>query len=539
MTLKRMLTLAARHLMWLMLLPCAGLTGQSLGSAFTYQGQLKERGQPASGLYDLQVCLFDGPSGPIPLTCAQDFDDVPVEGGLFEITLNFGSAPFIGQQRYLELRVRAGASGSGYTILTPRQLVRPAPEALRANVASAAPWSGLTGVPEGFADGIDNDSGGSVTSIATGAGLTGGPITNTGSISVEPGGIGATEINAAQVQSRVTGNCSAGSFVRIVNENGTVVCDPAGVGSITAVTPGTGLAGGGTSGAVTLGIAPSGVGIAQVNAAQVQVRVTGICPLGEYMRGVNADGSVICQPSSEPTRILNDTGIDGCANVTTNNLPCPLAGFAAQDGDYGRDALARAGQLAKFGAGEAGFDYTKISNSGNVLAANTAFGTGTNDWGCTRDNASGLTWEVKLNEAASLRHMNHAYTWYDTNSATNGGNPGTTGNTATCNSTLAQCNTSAYAAAVNTQGMCGASNWRMPTTEDLQGIVHYGRSSPAIDPGYFPDTWTSGNPIYVWSGTTSAVSAGSALVVGIGGDGNVGATTKPNSFPVRLVRSAQ
>jgi hypothetical protein len=42
--------------------------------------------------------------------------------------------------------------------LTPRQLVRATPEALRANSASVAPWSGLTGVPAGFADGIDNNS---------------------------------------------------------------------------------------------------------------------------------------------------------------------------------------------------------------------------------------------------------------------------------------------------------------------------------------------------------------------------------------------
>lgn len=517
-----------------LMIASSSLVAQSLGSAFTYQGQLKERGQPATGLYDLQVCLFDSPSGPIPLACAPDFDDVPVEGGLFTITLDFGGAPFVGQQRYLELRVRPGAVGTGYTILAPRQLVRPAPEALRANVAGAAPWAGLTGVPAGFADGVDNDSGGTVASIETGAGLTGGPITNTGLISVAPGGIGATEINAAQVQSRVTGSCSAGAFVRGVNQDGTVVCDPAGVGSITGVTAETGLMGGGTNGVVTIGIAPSGVGAAQVNAAQVQVRVAGICPLGEYMRGVNADGSVICQSASGPTGALNDTGINGCANVTTNNLPCPLAGFVEQDGDLGRDALARAGQLAKIGAGETGFDFTKISNSGNVLPASAALGTGANDWGCTRDNVSGLTWEVKIDNPASLRHMHHAYTWYDTNSATNGGYSGASGNTATCNSTLPQCNTSAYVAAVNAQGMCGSSNWRMPTVEDLQGIVHYGRFNPAIDPAYFPNT--SSNPIYVWSGTSSAAYANGAWLVGIGGDGNLGATDKPNAFPVRLVQ---
>lgn len=70
---------------------------QPLGTAFTYQGQLTESGQPASGLYDLQVCLFDSPSNPVPIGCAPDFGDVPVEAGVFTLALDFGSAPFAGQ----------------------------------------------------------------------------------------------------------------------------------------------------------------------------------------------------------------------------------------------------------------------------------------------------------------------------------------------------------------------------------------------------------------------------------------------------------
>jgi hypothetical protein len=53
--------------------------------------------------------------------------------------------------------------------------------------------------------------------------------------------------------------------------------------------------------------------------------------------------------SSPSTAPLNDTGITWCANDTTNNLPCPVASHRGQDGDHGRDALARAGQLQKGG----------------------------------------------------------------------------------------------------------------------------------------------------------------------------------------------
>jgi hypothetical protein len=222
------------------------VAAQPLGTAFTYQGQLTESGQAASGLYDLQVCLFDSPSNPLPIGCAPDFGDVPVEDGVFTLALDFGAAPFAGQQRYLELRVRPGASSGGYTILSPRQSVRATPEALRAAAASAAPWSGLTGVPAGFADGADNDSGGTVTSVVAGTGLSGGTITGSGTLAIAPGGVGPTQIA------------------------------PGAVGPTQ--------------------LAPAAVRLAQIDISQVQARISGSCAVGEYFRGINADGTVACEP---------------------------------------------------------------------------------------------------------------------------------------------------------------------------------------------------------------------------------------------------
>ncbi len=219
---------------------------QPLGTSFTYQGQLTESGQPATGLYDLQVCLFDSPSNPVPIACAPDFGDVPVEAGVFTLALDFGAMPFAGQQRFLELRVRPGAATGGYTILAPRQLVRATPEALRATAASAAPWSGLTGVPAGLADGIDNDSGGTVTSVVAGTGLSGGTITGSGTIGIAPGGVGPTQIA------------------------------PGAVGPVQ--------------------LAPAAVRLAQIDTSQVQARISGTCPIGEYFRGVDANGGVACEP---------------------------------------------------------------------------------------------------------------------------------------------------------------------------------------------------------------------------------------------------
>lgn len=239
------------------------LPAQTLGTAFTYQGQLKESGLAANGLYDLQVCLYDSLVNPTTLGCAPDVDDVPVEAGLFAITLDFGAMAFVGQERFLELRVRPGASSGAYTPQLPRQLLRPAPEALRANAASAAPWSGLTGVPAGFTDGVDANSGGTVTSVSAGAGagLSGGSITGSGSLSVD----------TALVQSRVSGNCPVGQNLRQVNADGTVVCaaDANSGGTVTSIATGSGLTGGPISASSSIAIAAGGVGLAKTNTSGV------------------------------------------------------------------------------------------------------------------------------------------------------------------------------------------------------------------------------------------------------------------------------
>ena len=295
------------------------MAAQTLGTAFTYQGQLKESGQPANGLYDLQACLYDSPVNPTALGCAPDAPDVPVEAGLFTITLDFGSSAFVGQERFLELRVRPGASSDAYTPMLPRQLVRPAPEALRANAASAAPWLGLTGVPAGFADGIDADSGGSVTSVSAGAGLTGGSITASGTLSVD----------TTLIQSRISNNCPLGQYLRQVNADGTVVCtaDANSGGTVTSIATGAGLTGGPISASGSIAIAAGGVGLAQINTNEVQARVSNGCALGTYLRGINADGTVLCSELPGVARITtldnpaNDVGNDASLAIGLDGLP--------------------------------------------------------------------------------------------------------------------------------------------------------------------------------------------------------------------------
>lgn len=194
---------------------------------------------------------------------------------------------------------------------------------------------------------------------------------------------------------------------------------------------------------------------------------------------------------------LPDTGQDLCDDGSNVLVACTSANtgdsaaYPRQDGRFGRDAKARDGTLTKIGGGAAGFDYSKIANNGSDLGAGVGLALGTNpgDWACTRDNITGLVWEVKVNDNQHLRHMGWMYSWYNSDSSTNGGNVGIDTSTSTgwCLASV-YCNTEKFAADVNATALCGYTDWRMPTRRELLTLVHAGTSNPSIDVTYFPNT---------------------------------------------------
>jgi hypothetical protein len=208
---------------------------------------------------------------------------------------------------------------------------------------------------------------------------------------------------------------------------------------------------------------------------------------------------------------LNDTGVRFCnksrggeGQGRGGSGGCPQGGHPNQDAEVGRDAAAKAGELDKEGAGKAGFDFTKIDTKGNELPADAE------EWTCVRDNHTGLMWEVKRS-GKGMRGIRATYSWYDPDDPTYG--DGVPNNGSDCGGI--PCDTHHYVQAVNDQGLCGASDWRLPSVNELHSISVMNSSGMSAADGARMDTdfFPNAHPNVTWTGTPAARGRNTAWTV--------------------------
>jgi Leucine-rich repeat (LRR) protein len=203
-------------------------------------------------------------------------------------------------------------------------------------------------------------------------------------------------------------------------------------------------------------------------------------------------------PVASATSKLPDTGITASQCYAAGSdawVSCTSAAAIAlnskQDGMIGLDVSSPGSSDGKLG-----FSYSAVGSYTKEE--------------CVKDNITGLTWEGK--PTTGLRAASNTYTNYGDNRAGDA---------------------TAYVVAVNNAKLCGYDNWRLPTVDELQGLVDYSEAySPIIDRTWFPNTQ---QPWY-WTGTGYANDSNYVWVVYFGYGDFFYYDSRSRGGHVRLVR---
>jgi hypothetical protein len=216
-----------------------------------------------------------------------------------------------------------------------------------------------------------------------------------------------------------------------------------------------------------------------------KLRVTLTSVTGNAVLGTaTATGSLV---NDDPGG-LNDSGAALCSNGVTN-AACPAAGYPGQDAQSGRDVDPLTNGNAD---GRVGFSYALFVAGG---------GSGS----CVLDNVTGLMWESKTSDGGTRDKLKF-YT---------------------------RAEADAYVTTVNGLALCGHSDWRLPTPQELASMVDSSRSAGAlVDPSGFPEQQVSS----YWSGTSAAADTTAAWFLDFG-SGLLSYQAKTGTAYVRLVRA--
>jgi hypothetical protein len=359
---------------------CSAAPAQAQSTIFTYQGRLAINGTPATGLFDMQFTIYKVLASGVPIAGPLTNLAVGVTNGLFITSLDFGNQPFLGVNRWLDIAVRTNGSGSVFTPLVPRVRIASAPYAIAAanvidgavSASSLSAGPGANGQVLKMSNGVlawgtDLTSGGSVTSIGTGLGLTGGPITNAGVVSIDSAAVPLLNSN----QTFSGSNTFAGVSL-LTNANnriaGAFFGNGAGLTNITVT----------STNVVTLGGDVTGPAATNTAARIRGVNVLATAPTtGQHLRFSGTDwGPALVALGSDVTGTLADARLSGNVALLNTNQT-----FSGSNTFAGVSVLTNANNRfagAFFGNG-AGLTNVTATSAGTVaLGGDVTGSSGTN-----------------------------------------------------------------------------------------------------------------------------------------------------------------
>lgn len=174
----------------------------------SYSGRLvNSNGSPVTGLVDLQFDIaYSG--NPSVILCSKTLTGVGLTNGLFHVNIDLTSSDCASSKEFVDIVSETPANESVVLQLTdltnakvyPHHAFKSVPLSIQANIArtlhsmgattgQVLRWDGNKWSPQTFGGGV-----GSVTEIQTGSGLSGGPITSTGTIIIATGGVTSSHI---------------------------------------------------------------------------------------------------------------------------------------------------------------------------------------------------------------------------------------------------------------------------------------------------------------------------------------------------------
>ena len=180
-----------------------------------------------------------------------------------------------------------------------------------------------------FASGQTFPVAGTVTSIGTGAGLTGGPITKSGTISIPAGGVTNSMLADSSIQVVAGSGLSGGGSVAL---GGTVTltnASPSSGGTVTSISTGAGLTGGPISKSGTISIPALGVTNSMLADSSIKV----VAGSGLSGGGSVALGGTVTLTNASPssggtvTSISTGAGLTGGPITKTGTISIPAGGI--------------------------------------------------------------------------------------------------------------------------------------------------------------------------------------------------------------------